>query len=176
MKLPWHFLTLVLAVVAGSLLLAACGGDGGEGEELSLEEYFQQFDAIEEVMYTSIGTLEEESEGVVGEDIETTQDYIAGYHDIVEQGLNDVRALQGPSEVGDAQDEFAAALSSMISLWDDLSDRLADVETTSELQDLLLGIQNDAQWLDASQQFTDACLELQGIADDNGIQVVLDCE
>jgi hypothetical protein len=176
MKLPWCFLTLVLAVVAGSLLLAACGGDGGEGEELSLEEYFQQFDAIEEAMYTSIGALEEEAEGVIGEDIETTQDYIAGYHDIVEQGLNDVRALQGPSEVGDAQDEFTAALSNMISLWDDLSDQLADVETTSELQDLLLEIQNDTEWLDTSQQFTDACLELQGIADDNGIQVVLDCE
>jgi hypothetical protein len=176
MKLPWRFLTLVSAVVAGSLLLAACGGDGGEGEELSLEEYFQQFDAIEEAMYTSIGALEEEAEGVIGEDIETTQDYIAGYHDIVEQGLNDVRALQGPSEVGDAQDEFATALSNMISLWDDLSDQLADVETTSELQDLLLEIQNDTEWLDTSQQFTDACLELQGIADDNGIQVVLDCE
>jgi hypothetical protein len=176
MKLPWRFLTLALAVVAGSLLLAACGGDGGEGEELSLEEYFQQFDAIEEAMYTSIGALEAGSEGTIGENIKATQDYVVGYYDIVERGLNDVKALQGPSEVGDAQDEFVTALSNMISLWDDLSDQLADVETTSELQDLLLALQSDTQWLDASQQFTDACLELQGIADDNGIQVVLDCE
>jgi hypothetical protein len=176
MKLPWHFLTLVLAVVAGSLLLAACGGDGGEGEELSLDEYFQQFDAIEEVMYTSIGALEEGSEGIIGEDIEATEDYVVGYHDIVEQGLNDVKDLQAPSEVGDVQDEFVAALSNMISLWDDLSDRLADVETTSELQDLLLGLQGETQWLEASQQLTQACRELQGIADENGIEVILDCE
>jgi hypothetical protein len=176
MKLPWHFLTLVLAVVAGSLLLAACGGGGGEGEELSLDEYFQQFDAIEEVMYTSISALEGGSEGVIGEDIEATHDYVVGYHDIVEQGLNDVKALQGPSEVGDAQDEFVTALSNMISLWDDLSDRLADVETTSELQDLLVGLQSETQWLEASQHLTDACRELQGIADENGIQVILDCE
>jgi hypothetical protein len=30
MKLPWRFLTLVLAVVAGSLLLAACGDEEEE--------------------------------------------------------------------------------------------------------------------------------------------------
>jgi len=174
MKLPWRFLTLVLAVVAGSLLLAACGD--GQGEELSLDEYFQQFDAIEEVMYTSIGALEGGSEGVIGEDIEATRDYVVDYHDIVEQGLNDVKALQGPSEVGDVQDEFVGALSNMISLWDDLSDRLADVETTSELQTLLTEAVNEAPWLEASQQLTDACRELQGIADENGIEVILDCE
>jgi hypothetical protein len=174
MKLPWRFLMMVLAIVAGSLLLAACGG--GEGEGLSLDEYFQQFDAIEEGMKTDTTALDEQSVGIIGEDIQATQDYVAGYHDIVEQGLNDVKALQAPSEVGDAQDEFVAALSNMISLWDDLSDRLADVETTSELQDLLVALQGETQWLEASQQFTDACLELQGIADENGIDVTLDCE
>jgi hypothetical protein len=175
MKLSWRFLTVVVAIVAGSLLLAACGGGDGE-EEISLDEYFRQFDAIEESMVVNIGALDEGSEGVVGEDVKATQDYVDGYQDVVQQGLNDVKSLNPPSEAKDAQDEFVAALSNMISLWDDLSDRLADVETTSELQDLLVGLQSETQWLEASQQLTDACRELQGIADENGIQVILDCE
>jgi len=174
MKLPWRFLIVILAIVAGSLLLAVACGDGEE--EISLDEYFQQFDAIEEGMKTDTAALDEQSVGIIGEDVQATQDYVVGYHDIVEQGLNDVKALQAPSEVGDAQDEFAAALSNMISLWDDLSDRLADVETTSELQELLVALQSETEWLEASQQFTDACRELQGIADENGIDVTLDCE
>jgi hypothetical protein len=174
MKLPWRFLTMILAIVAGSLVLAACGG--GDGEELGLDEYFQQLDAIEEDMYTGIGALEEESEGVIGEDIEATRDYIDGYHAIVEQGANDVKALNAPSEAEDAQDEFVAALSDMLPLWADLSDQLADAETTTELQTLLVEVGNETPWQEASQRFTDACLELQGIADENGIIVTLDCE
>jgi hypothetical protein len=163
--------------VAGSLVLAACGGGGGEEEEgLSLEEYFQQFDAIEEGMKTSSAALDEQSEGIIGQDVQATQDYIAGYYDIVEQGLNDVEALEAPSEVGDAQDEFVAALANMISLWDDLSDRMAAVTTSEELQTLLIEIQGETEWVEVSQQFTDACRELQGIADENGIAVTLDCE
>jgi hypothetical protein len=45
MNVPWRFLTVVLAVVAGSLLMAACG-NGEEG--LDADEYFRQLDDIEE--------------------------------------------------------------------------------------------------------------------------------
>ena len=177
MKLPRRFLTVVLAIVAGLLLLAGCGGGGGGGKELGLDEYFQQFDAIEESMKTNISALEaEESQGVVGEDVEATRHYVDGYRGVVAQGLNDVKALKPPAETRDAQDKFVAALSSMISLWDDLRDQLAGVGTASEMQELLTAVQSKASWLDASQQFTDACRELQGIATDNGIDVTLDCE
>jgi hypothetical protein len=175
MKIPWRFLTVVLAAVAGLLLLAACGGGGSE-EKVSLEEYFQQFDAIEEGMKTSTTALDEQSQGVVGEDVQATRDYIDGYYDIVSQGLNDVKALQPPSEAKDAQDEFVAALSDMIALWKDLGDRLANVETSADLQEVLAGVADDTSWQDASQKFTDACRNLQGIATDNGIDVTLDCE
>lgn len=175
MKLPWRFPIVILAIVAGSLVLAACGGGDG-GEELSLDEYFQQFDAIEEGMKTDTAALDEQAVGIIGEDVQATQDYVAGYYDIVGHGLSQVEALEAPSEVKDAQDEFVAALANMISLWDDLSDRLAGIETAEELQTLLTEIQGETQWLEASEQFTEACRELQGTADDNGIVVTLDCE
>jgi hypothetical protein len=177
MKLSWRFLTVVVAIVAGSLLLAACGGgDGGDGEEVSLDEYFQQFDAIEEGMAVSVSGLDDASEGIIGEDLAATQDYVDGYQAIVEQGLNDVRALNPPSEAKDAQDEFVTALSNMVSVWGDLSDRLADVGTTSEMQTLLTEMVNETSWLEATDRFTEACRGLQGIADENGIEVTLDCE
>jgi hypothetical protein len=176
MKLPWRFPIVILAIVAGSLVLAACGGGGDGGEELSLEEYYQQFDAIEEGMKTDTAALDEQAVGVIGEDVQATQDYVAGYYDIVAGGLSQVEALDAPSEVKDAQDEFVAALGNMISLWDELTDRLAGIETPEELQTLLTEIQSETQWTEASEQFTEACRELQGIADDNGIAVTLDCE
>jgi hypothetical protein len=173
MKFPWRFLVMVSAVVAGSLLLAACGGGGKE--ELSLDEYFQQFDAIEESMKTSVGALEE-SGATVGEDVQATRDYVDGYYGIVQKGLTDVKALKPPAEAKDAQDEFVAALENMISLWQDLSARLANVQTTEELGTLLTGLAGETDWTDTSQQFTDACRALQTIATDKGIEVTLDCE
>ncbi len=174
MKLPWRFLTVVLAVVAGSLLLAACGG--GDGEELSLDEYFRQVDDIEEGIKTGIAALDEASAGVIGEEVEATRVYVDGYQGIVGEGVNDMKDLDPPSEAGDAHDEFVAALSGMLPLWQDLGDQLKDIETTSEMQTLLMGSQDEELWQTATQRFADACLELQGIADEKGIDVELDCE
>ncbi len=174
MKLPWRFLMVALAVVGGSLLLAACGG--GDGEELSLDEYFRQVDSIEEGIKTGTAALDESSVGVIGEEVEATRAYIDGYQGIVEQAVNDMKDLDPPSEAGDAHDEFVAALSGMLPLWQDLSDQLKDIETTSEMQTLLMGTQAEEPWLEATQRFADACLDLQGIADEKGFDIDLECE
>jgi hypothetical protein len=173
MKLPWCFLTLVLTVVAGSLLLAACG-DGEE--ELGLDEYFRQLDGIEEGIKTGIAGLEVESEGILGEDVEATRAYVDGYQDIVGKAVNDMKDLDPPAEVGDAHEEFVAALSGMLPAWGHLSERLADVETASGVQELLVDAGSEPAWQEASQRFADACSELQGIAREKGIEVELDCE
>ena len=174
MKLPWRFLMVALAVVGGSLLLAACGG--GDGEELSLDEYFQQLDSIEEGIKTGIGGLDEASAGVIGEDLEATRVYVDGYQGIVGQAVNDMKDLDPPSEVGDAHDEFVAALSGMLPVWEDLSERLADLESPSGVQELLVEAGAEPASQEASERFADACSELQGIADEKGIAVTLDCE
>jgi outer membrane murein-binding lipoprotein Lpp len=175
MKLAWRSLMVILAVVAGSLLLAACGG-GGDGEELSLDEYFQQLDSIEEGIETDVLALDEAATGVIGEDVEATRAYVDGYQGVVGEGVNDMKELDPPSEVGDAHDEFVAALSGMLPLWQDLSDQLKDIETTSDMQTVLMGTQAEESWTTATQRFADACLDLQGIADEKGFDVDLNCE
>jgi len=178
-----RFRTATLAFAGGAVVAAAVAvalvallllrGDGGE--KVSLDEYFQQFDAIEESMKTSVGALEE-SGAAVGEDVQATRDYVDGYYGIVQKGLTDVKALKPPAEVKDAHDEFAATLGNMISLWKGLSDRLANVQTTEELGTLLTGLAGETDWTETSQKFTDACRALQTIATDKGIAVTLDCE
>jgi hypothetical protein len=175
MKLPWRFLTVVLAVVAGSLLLTGCGG-GRDGEELRLDEYFRQVDDIEEGIKTGIVALDEAAAGVIGEEVEATRAYFDGYQDIVGQAVNDMKDLDPPSEAGDAHDEFVAALSGMLPVWEDLSERLADLESPSGVQELLVEAGAEPAWQEAAQRFADACLDLQGIADEKGIDVELDCE
>jgi hypothetical protein len=175
MKLAWRSLMAVLAVVAGSLLLAACGGGGG-GDELSLEEYFQQLDGIESNIETGVAALDEQSTGVIGEDVEATQVYVDGYQVVIGQGVEDMKALDPPSEAGDAHDEFVAALSGMLPLWQDLSDQLKETETSEEMLTVLMGTQSEESWTTATQRFIDACLDLQGIADENGFDIDLSCE
>jgi hypothetical protein len=176
MKLAWRSLIVVLAVVAGSLLLAACGGGDDEGEELSLDEYFQQLNTIEEDIKTDVLALDEESTGAIGEDVEATRTYIDGYQGIVGEGVDSMKELNPPSEVEDAHDEFVAALSGMLPLWQDLTDQLKDIETASEMLTLLTNTQAEEPWTTATQRFADACLDLQGIADEKGFDVDLDCE
>jgi curved DNA-binding protein CbpA len=165
---------IATAVAVSVVALLLLRGDGGE--KISLDEYFRQLDAVEESMKTSVSALDQQSGEAVGQDVQATRDYVDAYYNIVQQGLNDVKALQPPAEAKDAQDEFVASLANMLSLWQDLSVRLADVETAEELQTLLTGLESETQWLDTSQKFTDACRALQTIATDKGIDVTLDCE
>ena len=87
-----------------------------------------------------------------------------------------IRALDAPSEVGDAHDEFVDALSSMLPVWGDLSDRLAGVESGSGVQQLLMEAGSEPAWQEATQRFADACHALEGIAEEKGIDVELDCQ
>jgi len=168
MKLLWRYVLVVAALMAGSLLLSACGG--GE-EELDLDEYFRRFEDITDAADTSMDRLV--SEGV-GEDIEATRDYFDSFDAILRQALNDVKDIHPPAEARAAHDEFVAGGAEMLASFEDFSDRLAEVESPSGLAALFA---EPMPALDAAQQrVTDACLQLQEIADENGIEVDLECE
>jgi hypothetical protein len=172
----------VVVVLLVTCLAVACGGEDQEGEvaegtpagadeatpeELSLEEYFRQMEAIGEDVQTGVAALEEEG---LGQEIEATQDYIYGFEAIVQQAVNDVNDLDPPAEAQADHDKFAAALSGLQAVLEDLSNRVTDVESPSNLSGLL------AEIAPVGERFEDACLELEAIADENGIEVDLHCE
>jgi len=109
----------------------------------------------------------------VGEDIEATRDYFDSFDAIVRQAVNDLKGLNPPAEARAAHDEFVAGGAEMLASLEDFSDRLAEVESPSGLAALFA---EPMPALDAAQQrATDACLQLQEIADENGIEVDLEC-
>ena len=173
MRLRWRFLTVVVAIVTGSLLLAACGGGDGE-EGLGLDEYFRRVDEIGNANRARIGALDEQP-GIVGEDQESTENYFEGFEASVERALNELSDLDPPAEARPAHDEFVEALSEAQALWQDIGEQVADVESASELPAVLE--QLDEQPYDtAGERFDNACVQLQGIANENDIEVYLECE
>ena len=173
MKFLWQYVLVVAALIVGSVLLAGCGGGGGGGEEeLDLDQYFRRVEEIMNEMETRSKKLEE-YEGA-GQEIEATRDYVDAVEGITRQALNDLKDLHPPAEARDAHDEFVGGVSQMLALWEDLSDGLADVESPSELQAVL------AEHMPASdpalEQVDNACRQLQGIADENGIEVDVRCD
>ena len=170
MKFLWQYVLVVAALIVGSVLLAGCVG--GE-EELDLDQYFQRLEGIGDDAQTRMGMLQEEYQEV-GEDIEATRDYVDAIEGITKQALNDLKDLHPPAEVRDAHDEFVGGASQMLAVWEDRSDQLAGVESLSELQAVLV---EDRPASDAvAERVDNACRQLQGIADENGIEVDVGCE
>ena len=170
MKFLWQYVLVVAALIVGSVLLAGCGG--GE-EELDLDQYFRRLEGIGDDAQTRMGMLQEEYQEV-GEDIEATRDYVDAIEGITKQALNDLKDLHPPAEARDAHDEFVGGASEMLAVWEDRSDRLAGVESLSELQAVLV---EDRPTSDVvAERVDNACRQLQGIADENGIEVDVGCE
>jgi hypothetical protein len=183
MRILWRCVLVVALLIAGSLLLAGCGGEEEEGaatpaagtqqaveEELSLDEYFRQFDRISDDAETRAERLDPEA---LGQDIEASQDYFDGLVHIFEQTFNDLKNLQPPAEARDAHNEFVAGGEEMQASLEDLSERIAGAESLSELEARLA--EPMPALAAAGVRMDDACLQLQGIADENGIEVDLEC-
>jgi len=169
MKFLWRHVLLLAALMAGALLLAACGGE----EKLDLDQYFRGLDDIVDTADTRVDTLMDEAQGV-GEETEATRVYFEGFEAIFEQTLNDLNDLHPPAEVRDAHDEFVAALAAGLAVWEDFSTQLADVESPSGLKTLLAEF--ELAFDAAAERLDNACLQLQGIADQNAIEIDLECE
>jgi len=170
MKFLWQYALVVAALIVGSVLLAGCGG--GE-EELDLDQYFRRLEGIGDDAQTRMGMLQEEYQEV-GEDIEATRDYVDAIEGITKQALDDLKDLHPPAEARDAHDEFVGGASEMLAVWEDRSDQLAGVESLSELQAVLV---EDRPASDVvAERVDNACRQLQGIADENGIEVDVGCE
>ena len=91
-------------------MLAACGGDDGNGGggALTLEQYFQSGEEIASDIEGRLGRQEPDLEGVedTGVVIERLQDSFGESRSILQEGLDRLRALEPPSEVADLHSRF----------------------------------------------------------------------
>ncbi len=99
------------ALLALGTIAAACGG----GDELTLEEYFQRFEAIDadvdakfETLYADFPDEGEEEFFSNEEDLPFFKELFSGFPVIVRDALDQAEDLNPPSEAEDAHDELLA--------------------------------------------------------------------
>jgi len=182
-------LVAVLVVALGSLALACGGGsDDNEngGDTLALDSYFERVKGIMDGASES----SDEIEAGIDERIDTA-DNIEGILDGLADGLDDFRSLaEGvrddlndiapPSEVVDQHREFTALYSATASA---LGELRADVEAIdSDADDEVIleqvvefGTRVQTEFGSLGTQGELSCFELQSIADENEIEIDLEC-
>ncbi|MCH8902206.1 MAG: hypothetical protein IIC88_07885 [Chloroflexi bacterium] len=167
---------LVAGLLLGAVAAACGGGDGSGGGELSLEQYFEQVDAIVaglEQRTVVLGQALEESFDSEEEEIEAYRDNFTTVLPVYRDFGDDFDEMEPPAEVADAHGELVAGFASFLDGLETLIDQFAEVESASELSALLLN--PDSELRSATGRFAAACLQLKSIADDNDIDVDLIC-
>ena len=168
------YVTLLLAL---GILVAVCG----DAREPTLGEYSQQFAAIFEEVEERFEAKEKEfgldddsSPRVdLGEEqIEATRELLDAIASILRDALDQLEEIPPPAVVDQAHKELLDAGAELVTIIDGFTDRVVDVESASEFEELL----DDSGLEAASDRFDQACFAVQDIVDDNGIDVDLRCE
>ncbi len=174
MKLRLFALFLIAAALLA--LVAACGGGGGGDGGLTLEEYFQQLDAIADDADKRFEALNrdlfpEEGFDSEEEEVEANRASVDGAIAIDRDILDALNGIDPPPQAELAHDEFVAAVSQLLEVIRNVSDQLEDVDSASELDEVFVASGIEAAG-DRSEQ---ACFALQDVAVANGIDVDLTC-
>ena len=176
--------TVLIAILAGALaafgaLAAACGD--GDGESLTLEEYFARFEAIDadvdqqvEALFADFPDVSDEEFFSNEENLPLLKSIFAGFPRILGDALDELDGLDPPSEVEDAHNEFLEAGRGLLAAFESAASDVEDVETIAEAQEI--GESADAEVAPAEQRFDEACLALVDVGAANGLVVDVDCE
>ena len=165
--------TLVLGV---SALPAACDGGGG----LSLEEYFQKVDAIGDETDQQGDEADRllddfDPSAPAEEQIAAFQAYAEALVALVRDFHDRLAEIDPPEEVADSHDEWVGQVGEYLELVEEVGDRVADVESTEDVERLGNELFGSPEATDLFSRVDQTCQELQGIADDNGVEVDMEC-
>lgn len=156
------------ALVALALALAACSGS------LTPQEYFTQLEEIQQSSNEASQKALEDISTPPATPEEARDLYLSLLNqmtEIADEAIADIEALSPPSDLQDRHDAFVAALIELAEVYGSVRDQLeadgADAEQI--LQDA------DQAGTEANQAAMDACEGLQNFADDNDIDVDLEC-
>lgn len=166
-----------LFLLPGALLLGlvgVAGACGGGGEALTLEEYFQRLGAANEELsqqeeevpdpeFNDDDVFDEQEKQSLRENVDAFISLLEDFRDVLAD-------LDPPDEVEDEHNETLARLDDFIAAFRAAGDRVQDAQSLEDL---------DAAFADvnaADAPLTQACFALQAIANDNNIDVDLECE
>jgi hypothetical protein len=166
-----------VVAVAGALLSLAvvvavsCGGDG-----VTLEEYFEELQAITDDAAERDEALDEEFDALGAAASEAAalaelQELFRRLADIFGDSLSAVRAVEAPTEVADLHEEFISGLAEVAAAVDRFAGLIGDAESEAEVD----GVIDSFQFDEPAARFERACIRMEGVAQANGIEVDLEC-
>ena len=142
-----------------------------------LEAYFAEFEQIAlrtDDKLEQIGSdLQNATFASDAEEIAATQNGLQQSGETIERATLDISDLDPPPEAEDAHADFIEKLQAVLQLQARLLTDTEDVSTSAELDALVESYNTDLS--DADAEFDSACVALQGIADDHGIDADLRC-
>lgn len=155
------------------LMLVSCNGSA---RELSLEGYFERLVSLN-------GRVEErgdqlEAQLSVGLENASNEEAISLYRDFFEQSvpltrdlLDDLRDLDPPPGIREAHERFVVAFEELTKGYEDAATQLENVQTRVGAEEMMVQV-----ILPAALAGEEACLDLEDIAHENGIDVDLECD
>ncbi len=181
----------ILAVLIVGVLVLALGAacsdddDGDEndgngdkgGVELTLADYFSELEVLSQGYASDLVALDADAEAEVErtdsdeEAVEVFVKFVGNMRAATDNFVGRMGALNGPAEVEGAQGEAVTAGQAVIDMFDNAITVLDTVDTFVDATLVLEG----PGFTDAQDEFGAACVALQGIADDNGFDIDMNC-
>jgi hypothetical protein len=166
---------LLARLFAAALLLAVAVVAGSSSDDrLSLNEYFARIEAKNDETLQLFDTLGPRFPGAF-EEPGPTRDYYEAFLGIRRGLVGDLEGMRPPPKVEEFHLEIVSSEMALASLIEDFIDRLAEVESGSELDALLSDQELRAASTAAADRFREACLDLVRIAEDEAIEFNIDC-
>lgn len=175
----------VALLLSLGLVAAACGDDDSRpgraqptlGPLLSLQEYYDEVAALDGAFAQRSRALnaglEQQKADIESpeEAFDLARQFIGARTDVIESLSAGVAALTPPGELAEAHGAVVSGSDGLLVAFTKLVDRLSEV-TSAETLDALLA---DDQLEAASVALQQACSALQALADENSMNVELDC-
>ncbi len=168
----------LLAVATLSLALACEGGGGGPSSPL--EEYFRALDAAvdESAERTQEATIRFEEEvnaaSTDGELVGAARGFFIAISAVSEDDVSGLERIDPPGSVRETHERLLDAITQEGMVIRDLLDAIADAQSFDEIA--AVQAEFDPAGLEAVERVTDACSDLNDIADENDIDVELKCQ
>ena len=167
---------LGLRILPVAFLLAIAAGCSDSSDTLTLDEYFAevsaimadvlaQSDALRDVLPEHRRTSPDDPWPLIDANVPLLKDLFAEIPGIFGDAVDRLKALDPPSEVEDAHNDFTDAGEKLVVAYEAQSDSIQDVETAAEILTL---ISTEPSFFDAATAFVNACYELEDIGEANG--------
>jgi len=174
----WILIMGAVLLLGLGALGAGCGLSGGS-DAISLDEYFQKIDEVQEnndaTFATQEASAEEPSADATGEELaQFLRDSVTASAATLHDSGAAAGDIEPPDEVADAHADVVAAINDAADALDGIADSIPDSLTLAELEQ---GTFFDSEDLNAAfDSLATACNTLEEIATANNITVDLACD